>query len=68
LELSIIGGLVMKNKYTVNEEIVAVIAAAIAAFGQRSDRKLIIKKIKRVSQTSPVWNTTGRIERISNRL
>jgi hypothetical protein len=51
-----------------NEEILAAISAAIAAFEGDSSIKLVVRSIKRVGQMSPVWNIAGRTENISNRL
>ncbi|NLP14626.1 MAG: sodium pump decarboxylase subunit gamma [Clostridium sp.] len=51
-------------KEHINEEIILAITAAITAFETRPDYRLVVKSFKRISQTSPVWSTTGRIERI----
>jgi hypothetical protein len=51
-------------KDQLNEEIILAISAAIAAYEARPDYKLVVKSFKRISQTSPVWSTAGRIERI----
>lgn len=56
------------SESTINEEIVAVISAAIAAFGMRSGKKLVVREIKRLDQTAPIWNTAGKLERISRKL
>lgn len=49
-------------------EILAAITAAIASMGTRPGCKLIVKNFKRVGQTSPVWNTTGRVDYIRQKL
>ena len=51
------------NTKTENNEILAVITAALAAMNTR-DVKLVVKSFKRVGQTSPIWNMTGRFEQI----
>jgi len=53
---------------TINDEIMAVIAAAIASMQTRPGYSLVVRSMKRVPQYSPVWNTVGRIERINNDL
>ena len=46
----------------IEEEIVAVIAAAVAAIGEKSGKKLVVKSIKRsVSQRDP-WATAGLVD------
>jgi hypothetical protein len=32
------------------------------------DRRLVVKSFRRIPQTSPVWNMTGRIERIRKKM
>ncbi|HPD00463.1 MAG TPA: sodium pump decarboxylase subunit gamma [Acetivibrio sp.] len=51
-------------KDQLNEEIILAISAALAAYETRPDYKLVVKSFKRISQTSPVWSTTGRLEGI----
>jgi Oxaloacetate decarboxylase, gamma chain. len=60
-----------KNKSNMNEisdEIIAVITAAIASMESRPNIKLEVKAIRRIPQSSPVWNTTGRLERLARHL
>jgi len=52
----------------INDEILAAIAAAIASMETRPGYKLVVRSIRHASQTTPVWNRTGRLERISNNL
>ena len=52
----------------INDEILAVIAAAVAEMDTSPGYNLIVKSIRRVPAVSPVWNTTGRIERLSRKL
>lgn len=49
-------------------ELVAVIAAAIAASIGVNVSDLNIKSIKRIPQSGPVWSKVGKQEQISNRL
>lgn len=51
-----------------DEELVAVIAAAIAASMGVGIPQLNIKSIKRVPQTVPAWGIAGRQEQISGKL
>jgi hypothetical protein len=53
---------------TTENEILAAITAAISAIGTSQGYKLIVKNFKRVGQTSPVWNTTGRVDYIRQKL
>jgi hypothetical protein len=48
-----------------NEEILAVISAVVAAMETVPGHRLVVQSFRRVPQSSPVWNSTGRIERIS---
>lgn len=57
-----------KNKNNINDEILAVISAAIASMDTRPGYSLVVKSIRRVPVTSPVWSTTGRAERLSRKL
>lgn len=52
----------------INNEILAAIAAAIAAMETRPGYKLVVRSMRQVSQSSPAWNTTGRIERLNRNL
>ena len=49
-------------------EVIAVISAVIAAQYHKPEHKLEIKAIRRISQTSPVWNTTGKLERLARNM
>lgn len=51
-----------------DEELVAVIAAAVAASIGVDVSNVRIKSIKRVSQNTPIWSKVGREEQIFNRL
>ena len=56
------------NEKELNNEILAVISAAIASMNTRPGYNLVAKSFRRIPQTSPVWNTTGRIERLGRKL
>lgn len=51
-----------------DEELVAVIAAAIAASLGVSIPEINIQSIRRVEQKTPAWSVTGRQEQIFNKL
>lgn len=51
-----------------DKEIIAVIAAAIAASLNTSVSNLKIKSLKRIGNNSPVWNKAGVNEMINSRL
>ncbi|MCG8501114.1 MAG: OadG family protein [Firmicutes bacterium] len=51
-----------------DDELVAVLTAAIAASLNQSTYHLRVKSFRRISQTSPVWNTVGRKEQFENNL
>ena len=57
-----------KEQKIEDEELVAVIAAAIAASMGVAIPDINIKSIKRVSTPSPMWAEMGRIEEISKKL
>ncbi|NLJ65746.1 MAG: OadG family protein [Clostridiales bacterium] len=50
------------------EEIVAVIAAAVAASLNYSTHDIIVRSVRRVSSNTPVWNRVGRNQQIAGRL
>ena len=51
----------------INEELIAVITAAIAASLQTRTSNIVVKNIRRVEHTTPVWATAGRSEQLSSR-
>ena len=58
-----------ENEYIgLSEEIISVIAAAVAMMETRPGYRLVVRSMRQVSQSSPVWNTTGRLERLSRNL
>ncbi len=56
-----------ENK-VINDEILAAIAAAIAAMETRPGYRLVVRSMRQIPVSSPAWNTTGRIERLSHDL
>lgn len=50
------------------EELIAVLTAAVAASLNQSTYNLQIKSFRRIGQVSPVWNTVSRKEQIENQL
>lgn len=55
------------NNQTANEELVAVISAAIAVMLDDGTQPFKIKKIKRIPTSTPKWNQVGRREQLLNR-
>ncbi|NMB33998.1 MAG: sodium pump decarboxylase subunit gamma [Clostridium sp.] len=53
-------------KKNIDKEIILVISAAVALLKADTNDNLVVKSFKRIPQTSPVWNTTGRIEQIGS--
>jgi hypothetical protein len=56
------------ERQNINDEVLAVIMAAVASMEVRSGHKLVVRSMRRVHQTSPVWNATGRVERLRRNL
>ncbi|WDV45531.1 OadG family protein [Clostridiaceae bacterium M8S5] len=54
------------NNYSDDEELVAVISAAVASMMDTSIDNITIRNIKRVPQTTGVWGKMGRQEQIYN--
>ena len=50
------------------EEIIAVITAAIAASLNRSTHDIVVRSVKRVPYNTPAWNRIGRNQQIAGRL
>lgn len=53
---------------SISNEILAVIAAAIAAMETRPGYRLVVRSMRQIPQSSPVWNTSGRLERMNRNL
>ncbi len=57
------------NKDLSDDSLVAVLTAAVMASMQSSPNiKIRVTSFRRIPQSSPVWNTIGRRERIENKL
>jgi len=48
----------------IDPELIAVIAAAVAASMQSTNTGYIVRSIKRIGHTTPIWNVAGRNEYI----
>lgn len=53
---------------SINSEILSVIAAAVAAMETRPGYRLVVRSMRQVPQSSPTWNTAGRLERLNRNL
>lgn len=51
-----------------DEEIIAVITAAVAASLNRSTHDIVVKSIKRIPYRTPAWNQASRSKQIATRL
>ncbi|MCX8130213.1 MAG: oxaloacetate decarboxylase subunit alpha [Clostridia bacterium] len=51
-----------------NDEIMAVISAAVASMETTPGHKLVVKSFRRVPQTAPLWSTAGRLQRFQSKL
>ena len=51
-----------------DDELIAVITAAVAASLHRSTHDIVVRSIRRVPAITPIWNRVGRQEQIANRL
>ncbi|MGE5612971.1 MAG: sodium pump decarboxylase subunit gamma [Bacillota bacterium] len=56
------------GKKNIDSEIIAVIAAAIAAIKTRPGYRLVVRSMRQVPQSSPVWNIAGRLERLGRKI
>ncbi len=52
----------------IDPELLAVISAAIAASMQSANTGYMVRSIKRIGHTTPIWNVAGRNEYILSRL
>ncbi len=58
-----------ENKDLSDDSLVAILTAAVMASMQSTpDIKIRVASFRRVPQSSPIWNTVGRRERIENKL
>ena len=52
-----------------DDSLIAILTAAVMASMQNNpDIKIRVTSFRRINQSSPIWNTTGRRERIENKL
>lgn len=54
--------------YGIKEEVVAAIAAAIAAYSEEAGTQLVLKEIRKVPKISSAWRKAGRAESMRNKL
>ncbi len=52
----------------IKEEVVAAIAAAIAAYNEEAGTQQVLKSIRKVPKTASAWRKAGRVESMRNRL
>lgn len=52
----------------IDNEILIAITAAIAAIDTKPGYKLVVKSFKRIPQVSPIWASTGKVERMKRSL
>jgi DNA-binding GntR family transcriptional regulator len=57
-----------KNKNDIDDEVVAVITAAIASMETRPGYKLVVRSMRRTAQYSPIWNISGRLDTMRGNL
>lgn len=51
-----------------DNDVIAVISAAVNSFNTKPGCKLVVKSYRRIPQTSPAWSSTGRVERLLDKL
>ncbi len=51
----------LSNTEKDNQELIAVITAAINAYSNNSGKKLIVKSFRRVGDNTPIWNRAARL-------
>ncbi|MCX7843174.1 MAG: sodium pump decarboxylase subunit gamma [Clostridia bacterium] len=50
------------------QEVLAVISAALANMDSREGHRLVVRSFRRIPQTAPVWNIAGRLDRIQKKM
>jgi len=55
-------------KENIDNDIIIAITAAIASIDVKPGYKLVVKSYKRIPQVSPIWSSTGKIERMKRSL
>ena len=51
-----------------DDELVAVITAAIAMYPQQPPRTLVIRNIRKIEMNMPAWNRTGVLDQMNSRI
>ena len=51
-----------------DDELVAVITAAIAMYPQEPQRTLVIRNIRKIEMNMPAWNRTGVLDQMNSRI
>ena len=59
---------VVEDDATDDEELIAVISAAIASSMETSVRNIVVKNIVRVNDDTPTWGKVARIDQVNSRL
>ena len=59
---------VVEEDATDDEELIAVISAAIASSMETSVRNIVVKNIVRVNDDTPTWGKVARIDQVNSRL
>jgi sodium pump decarboxylase gamma subunit len=59
---------VVEEDVTDDEELIAVISAAIASSMETSVRNIVVKNIVRVNDDTPTWGKVARIDQVNSRL
>jgi sodium pump decarboxylase gamma subunit len=59
---------VVEEDETDDEELIAVISAAIASSMETSVRNIVVKNIVRVNDDTPTWGKVARIDQVNSRL
>jgi hypothetical protein len=57
-----------KIKNDIDDEVIAVITAAIASMETRPGYRLVVRSMRRTGQYSPVWNISGRLDTMRGNL
>lgn len=59
----------MRDDDLSDDSLIAILTAAVvASMGNNPDIKIRVTSFRRINQSSPIWNTIGRRERMENKL
>lgn len=50
-----------------NDELIAVITAALAAFNKDGNKTLVVRSVRRAAAKTPAWAKAGRADQLANR-